>query len=142
MGEKISELTQNHPSFHLMLILYHQILMNVKTILIFVMVANVPTFLESIAVCVMMASWLQWTWKHASVGTIKVDKYLYTHTHTYPNIGTFMHAHTYKHKKRLFSYLKNSKHFIKSWNGKFIWKKILKYIYLSATLHHANRSYF
>lgn len=61
MGEKISKVTQSHPSFHLMLILYYQILMNVKTILIFVMVASVPTFLESIAVYVMMASWLQWT---------------------------------------------------------------------------------
>ena len=69
--EKIRELNKSRSCFHLMLILCHQILMNVKIILISVMVGSVPTFLESTVVCVMMASWLPWTWKRALVGIMR-----------------------------------------------------------------------
>lgn len=81
----ICELSKSHPYFHLMFILYHQILMNVKIILISVMVASVPTSPESIAACVTTASWLQWIWKHALVGTIGTEQIstykVYTHMH-------------------------------------------------------------
>lgn len=118
-GKNIFKFNESHPCFHLMLILYHQILMNVKIIPISVMVANVPTFLESIAVCAMMASWHQWTWKHALVGTIKTAYVHISHT----NVCTFMHTHINK-RRGFFTYLKNSNHCIRrrqSWIELF-WK--------------------
>ena len=72
-GKKyICELNKSLSCFYLIPIFCHQILTNVKIILISVMGGSVPTFLESIAVSAMMASWLQWTWKHALVGIIKM----------------------------------------------------------------------
>lgn len=66
-GGNVFGTKESHSCFHWSLTLCHQISMSVKTILTSVMVANVPTFLGSTAAFVTMASWLQWTWKRASV---------------------------------------------------------------------------
>ena len=83
MEKKIRELNKSRSCFHLMLNLCHQILMNVKIILISVMVDSAPTFLESTVVCVMMASWLPWTWKRALVGIMRAGYLCTVCTHTY-----------------------------------------------------------